>query len=432
VHYTSNIVALPTNLPGYKTGDTLSMGDGSAWVYYEGAGWVPDVSSGAAFAAPKPTGNDDTAILQDFLDTMGAEAVASKRPRTVELYGQAPYMVSGLWHPEFLHIKGNGTTLIKTTNTAYVPNGMFNSPLSSVIRARWTKKNGSWYGSGRFMSLEDITLDSNNKDYLAIAEYFNVENLLLKDVTMIAGLWSLNWCTRIGGKNITIFNPRILGATRVFQDGLHVLFGENIHVLGGYIESGDDALAFGDDQITADEYYDDQGLKNFSVSGVSTLGTRGMGCKIYAPASKPFASALGYVNTGRVSGGRVSYTGRVGMLRNGGMAFINHATPSASIQTDIRDVHIQGDLEIGTDGTAVYSAVPGVLVGSPSAVSLDSAAVVTLNGHGLTTGQVVSFIDIPGNGMQNLVGFYQVRSPTANTFGLSDIAYPALAGRSTM
>lgn len=428
MHYTSNLVSSPSNLPGYRTGDTISMGDGSAWVYYEGAGWVPDVSSGAAFAAPKPSGNDDTAILQDFLDTMGAEAVASKRRRTVELYGQAPYLVSGLWHPEFIHIKGNGTTLIKTANAAYIPNGLHISPLSSVIRAKWNKKNGSWYGSARFMGLEDITLDSNNKDYLAVMEYFNVENLLIKDVTLIAGLWSLNWCTRIGGKNITIMNPRILGATRVFQDGLHILFGENIHVIGGYIESGDDSLAFGDDQITNSEYYDDQGLKNFSATGVTCLGTRGMGCKVYAPAVKPFASALGYTQTGRVSGGRISFTGRVGQLRNGGMAFFNHAAPSDIVQTDIRDVSVTANVDIGTDGTGVYSAVPGVLVGSPTAVSLASEAVVSLNGHGLTTGQVVSFINIPGTGMQDLTGFYQVRNPTANTFGLSDIAYRSTVG----
>lgn len=428
MHYTSNLVTSPSNLPGYKTGDTISMGDGSAWVYYEGAGWVPDVSSGAAFAAPKPSGNDDTAILQDFLDTMGAEAAASKRRRTVELYGQAPYLVSGLWHPEFVHIKGNGTTLIKTANAAYINNGLFTSPLSSVIRAKWNKKNGSWYGSARYMGLEDITLDSANKDYLSILEYFNVENLLLKDVTLIAGLWAQNWSTRIGGKNITIMNPTILGATRVFQDGLHILFGENIHVIGGYIEAGDDCLAFGDDRITSTEYYDDQGLVNFSAHGVSTLGTRGMGCKVYVPATKPFGVELGYTKTGRVSGGRVSFSGRVGQLRNGGVAYINHATPDTSVISDLRDVHVKADLVVGTDGTGVYSAVPGTLIGSPSAVSLASEAIVTLNGHGLTTGKVVTFINIPSTGMQNLTGFYQVRIPTANTFGLSDIAYRSNVG----
>lgn len=428
MHYTSTLVSSPSNLPGYKTGDTISMGDGSAWVYYEGAGWVPDVSSGAAFAAPKPSGNDDTAVLQDFLDTMGAEAAASKRRRTVELYGQAPYLVSGLWHPEFVHIKGNGTTLIKTANAAYIPNGLHISPLSSVIRAKWNKKNGSWYGSARFMGLEDITLDSNNKDYLAVMEYFNVENLLLKDVTIIAGLWAQNWSTRIGGKNITIVNPRVLGATRVFQDALHISFGENIHVLGGYLESGDDGLAFGDDQVTANEYYDDQGLKNFSATGVTCLSTRGAGCKVYVPATKPFASALGYTKTGRVSGGRVSFTGRVGQLRNGGVSLMNHATPDTSVISDLRDVHVKANLDVGTDGAGVYSAVPGTLIGSPTAVSLASEAIVTLNGHGLTTGKVVSFINIPSTGMQNLTGFYQVRIPTANTFGLSDIAYRSGVG----
>lgn len=381
-------------------------------------------SGNVAYLAPAPTGNDDTTILQDFFDQMSSEAVAAGKPRWVQLRSEATYLVQGLWHPDFLRIDGQGATLRKTANAVYIAGGLFNSPLSSVIRARLTKKDGSWYGSSRFMALQNITLDSANKDYLAVAEYFNVENFLMRDVTMIAGLWSLNWTTRIIGRNILIINPVILGATRVFQDGLHILQGRGINVFGGYIESGDDALAFGADQISASVYCDDEALEDFSVTGTAVLGTRGFGCKIYTPAVKPFAAAPNnYTKTGRTSGGVVQFNGITGQLRNGGWSFTNHAGISDTNPDDLKNVKVHGDVYVGTDGTGVYSAVPGEIIGTPSAVSATNPVLVTLNGHGQTSGTVVSFIDIPGNGMQNLVGFYQVRNPAANTFELSDIAF---------
>lgn len=377
-----------------------------------------------AYLAPAPSGNDDTTILQEFLDEMSSEAVAQGRPRWVQLHSEAVYSVAGLWHPDMVRIDGQGATLVKNVNAVYQSGALFNSPRSSVIRARWVKKNGSWYGSSRFMALKNITLDSNNKDYLAVMEYFNVDNLFLQDVTMIAGQWSLNWTTRIIGRNILCINPVILGATRVFQDGWHVLQGRNIHVVGGYIVSGDDALAWGADRITTDVYCDDEGLENFSVTGTSVLGVRGFGAKFYSPAVKPFSGApYNYTKTGRVSGGVVQFTGVTGQLRNGGWSFANHAPLDTMNPDDIKSIKVHGDLVIGTDGTGVYSAVPGTLIGSPTAVSAANPVVVTLNGHGQPSGRVVTFVDIPGNGMQNLVGFYQVRNPTANTFELSDIAF---------
>lgn len=394
---------------------------------------LPIVSGGGsgnvAYLAPAPSGNDDTAILQEFFDDMSAEAVAAGVPRWVQLRSEATYLVQGLWHPDHLRIDGQGATLKKTASTAYINNGLFTSPLSSVIRAKWVKKDNSWYGSSRFMALKNVTLDSNNKDYLAVMEYFNVENMLIQDVTMIAGLWALNWTTRIIGRNILIINPVILGATRVLQDGLHILQGRDIHVIGGYIESGDDALAWGADQITSSVYCDDEGLSNFSVTGTSVLGTRGFGAKFYSPAVKPFAAAPNnYTKTGRVSGGVVQFTGVTGQLRNGGWSFSNHAGINDTNPDDIKSIKVHGDVIVGTDGTGVYSAVPGTIIGTPSAVSATNPVVVTLNGHGQTTGTVVSFIDIPGNGMQNLVGFYQVRNPAANTFELSDIAFRSTVG----
>lgn len=383
---------------------------------------IVDNGGNVKYLAPAPTGNDDTDVLQEFLDDMGAEAVAQGRPRWVELHAGSVYRVRGLWHPDHIRIDGQGSELLKIANNS---GNMFTSVTPCVIRARWVKKNGSWYGSSRFMALKNITLNSGNKDYLSVAEYFNVEHLLWQDVTMIAGLWSLNWTTRIIGRNILIINPVILGATRIYQDGLHFMAGHNIHVVGGYIESGDDAFAFGADQITSSVYCDDEGLTGFSVTGASVLGTRGFGCKVYTAAPRPFAAAPNnYVNTGTVRGGKVRITGRVGQLRNGAWALNNRERGDGFIYPeDMAGFDIGGDLVVGTDGTMVFSAVPGEIVGSPSAMTVADPNVFTMVGHPLTTGEVISFIDIPPDGTQNLVGFYQVRVPTADTFQLSDTAF---------
>lgn len=376
--------------------------------------------------APPATGYNDTVRLEEFLNDTSSDAIALGRPLTASLRKEHTYLVDGINHPEFVILDGNGSTLKKITNANY-SESMFTSNKVAVIKAKWILKNNSWYGSARNMGLRNIILDSNNKNYIAIMDYMNAEDLNIENVTMIAGLWALNWSTRISGKRININNFKILGATRVFQDGLHVLYGEDIHVSNGYIESGDDGVATGDDQVTASVYCDDQSLKNFSVRNVTVLSTRGNGYKAYTPATRPFAG-LGYTKTGKVYGGNVHIVGKAGILRNGAVSILNHASPDNRVLNDLRDISVFANIETGFDGKGVYSAVPGTIIGSPTAVTATNPVQVNLAGHGLTTGEVISFIDIAPSGMQNLVGFYQVRNPAANTLELSDNAFRSNIG----
>lgn len=375
---------------------------------------------------PPGTGYNDTVRIEEFLNDTSSDALALGRPLTAVLRKEHEYNVDGINHPEFVILDGNGSTLKKVTNANY-SESMFTSNKVACIKAKWILKNGSWYGSARRMGLKNIILDSNNKNYLAVMDYMNAEDLDIDNVTMIAGLWSLNWTTRISGKRININNFKILGATRVFQDGLHILYGEDIRVTNGYVESGDDGVATGDDQVTANVYCDDQSLKNFSVRNVTVVSTRGNGYKAYTPASKPF-SALGYTKTGKVYGGKVHIIGKAGILRNGAISFMNHATPDNRVVNDLRDITVHVNIETGFDGKGVYSAVPGIIIGTPTAVTAANPVQVSLAGHGLVTGEVVSFIDIPSDGMQNLVGFYQVRSPATDTLQLSDNAFRSNVG----
>jgi len=422
-----NISEIRTGIDGSRT---IEWDDGAVKVlqpvYMDSTGvldsQLDSLRSAQTYAAPRPSGYDDTVVLQQFFDDMSSDALAKKEyRRDVSLYQKGTYLVTGLWHPTNLGINGSGGALQKVGN---VTGSMFTSPTSSIIRAKWVKKNGSWYGSSNNMRLSNIILDACNTEYLAIMEYYNVRNLELDNVTTIASQWSLNWSTRIGGQGIKISNCNILNGERVWQDALHIQFGRDIVVTNVRAEGGDDCIAVGDDQITSpNPYYDDQGLQNVIVDGARVQGIRGNGVKVYTPMTKPFPDApYNYVKSGRVSGVKISAVGKAGLLRNGAVSLYNHALADNRVPSDLADCEITVEIEAGTDGTSVYSAVPGIIIGDPT-VSKASAAVVSMPSHNLQLGDVVSFINIAPSGMQNLIGFYQARAVTQNTFELSDTAF---------
>lgn len=376
------------------------------------------------YDAPPPNGSNDTTALQTFLDTMSAQAVAEGKPRIVRFAEKQLYNIDGLLHPDYIVIDLNQSTLKKIANYS---GSIFTSPSMAAIRAAWVKTGNSWYGTHRKMGLMNGYIDGNNKNYLAILDYLNVEDFFVKDVSITASVWSSNWSTRFGGRNVSITGLKIYGATRVYQDGLHFVFGENLTANDCYIESGDDTFAAGNDELNGGSgvYFDDQELKNFSVSNIRALSTRGYLAKIYCPASYPY----GYTKALKTSNGYVQVVGKSGLLRNGGVGFSNAASANNRVLTNLMNVSVNAFGEVGTDGTAVYSAIAGTLVGSPTAVSKANPGVVTLNNHGLTNGSVVCFTNIPSTGMVQLVSFYKVKNVTTNTFELTANAY---AGTSSL
>lgn len=377
-----------------------------------------------AFMAPAATGNDDTTDINTFYADLSSDALNQKRRIRLIMRENQTYLTSGFAHRPYTYIDGNGARFKKISG---ITGNARTSPNWAVIRSLWTLKDGSWYGDNKHMKLSNVVLDGNNQNYIAIADYLNVEDLMLENVTGIASPWCLSWQIRLGGRNIHIWNPRLYGATRVFQDGLHLCWGDAT-VYGGYIEAGDDPVACGDDQLltpfgaqTIQDviYYDGEPLRRFAVYGTRVKGVRGNGAKIYRPASNPF----GLTGNAQVFGGDISITGQAGLLRNGGVSFLNHQSPDNRNPSHIRSVRVTADLEVGTNGKSIHSAIAGRIVGTPTTVSKGAACTVSLPAHGLTAGKVVAFIGIPPNGMQELVGFYQVNNIQPDSFGLSDTAY---------
>ncbi|MBU0917919.1 MAG: hypothetical protein KKD97_16375 [Gammaproteobacteria bacterium] len=374
------------------------------------------------YMGPAESGGNDTAILQEFIDDMSASARVAKRQLKVVLPVNGTYLVDGLFVRSNIDIDLNGSTLKKIRNADYSGAGALTAR-GSILCAELKKTGNTWYGNADNITVRNGVLDANNQDTLAVLDLYNVRNFVADGLTLITSQWSRNWATR-GGGYARMLNGRILGQAGLYQDGAHWQYGGCVWD-NWYIEAGDDALAAGDDRVRSALYMDDQGLDYFIARNITCVSARGAAIKVYTPVTKAFSGAPeNYTKTGRVQNVDVQVSGKSGLLRNGGVSIFSHAAAGFRNPDDLRAIRIHADLEVGTAGNAVWDAVSGVIVGSPTAVTQAAAAVVTLNNHGLTAGKVVHLIPAIG-GMNALNGFYQVMPAnlTANTFQLSDIAY---------
>ena len=385
------------------------------------------------FEGPKSTGGDDTNLIQEFLNDMSADATSAKRQFKVKFAENQIFLTAGNFLRSNLDIDLGASRFVKTSTT--MGNEFTSNDIAVFRSGPWSKNGNSWYGNADNITLRNGILDTNNKDNRGALELHGVRNFWADRLTLITSQWAQAWAIR-GGGYAFFTNGRILGQARLYQDGLHWQYGGAIFN-NWYVEAGDDALAAGDDAGNANVYMDDQGLDFFLARNIQVVSTRGAAIKVYTPASKPFASAPNnYTKTGKVRGVDVQVTGKSGLLRNGGVSVFSHVPAGSRNPDDLQGIRIHADLMVGTNGRAVWDAVSGTIVGSPSAVSqatqASGGAVVSLVNHQLSAGQVVTFILPPGS-MNTLNGFYQVRSAnlTADSFRLSDYAYRNTVGLDT-
>lgn len=87
MHYTSHRVELPPTHPSYQNGDTLTLGDGTEWEFFEASGWVP-----AAVRATKSlTGRIAIpGVLQKMPKALGAVICDWSNNGTLALNGSSP------------------------------------------------------------------------------------------------------------------------------------------------------------------------------------------------------------------------------------------------------------------------------------------------------------------------------------------------------
>ncbi|MBL9171910.1 MAG: hypothetical protein JNL10_00115, partial [Verrucomicrobiales bacterium] len=79
-----------------------------------------------------------------------------------------------------------------------------------------------------------------------------------------------NWAISVSGRDVQWFGPVVRGGLYTFQDGLHICSGRNITVLGGYLESGDDAVAIEAEAAGGSTSPPDEAAEQITVSGFVT------------------------------------------------------------------------------------------------------------------------------------------------------------------
>ncbi len=389
------------------------------------AAGVPIIAEDGPFIYFRSSGYDDSVKFQQLLDDASASSTPHKRAQIV-LGHQEDVMIRGAFLRPNIKLNLNGSRIKKTSRLL---GNEFASSEVAVLRTPWQKVNGSWYGQSDNITVSNGVLDTNNCDNRGAIELHGVRNFVGENLTLLTSQWAQAWALR-GGGYAFFRNLVIRGQARLYQDGFHWQYGGVIATVDAH--AGDDAIAIGDDAGNASVMMDDVGIEYANVTGV-VQAVRGAALKVYSPATRPYSAAPNnYVNTGKVTGVVVNVSGRAGILRNGGVSVYSHKPAGSRIPGDLQGIECTANLIVGNDEKSVWDAVSGTVVGSPSAVSKAASAQVTLAGHALPAGQVVTFRLPPGS-MQGLNGFYQVRSNNlaADTFELSDYAYRNNAGLNT-
>ncbi|MFO1461265.1 MAG: hypothetical protein U1G08_17915 [Verrucomicrobiota bacterium] len=91
-----------------------------------------------------------------------------------------------------------------------------------------------------------------------------------------------NYGIQLCGRNVIWYCPIIRGGTVVAQDGLHIGWGRNIQIIGGFSASGDDSLAFQAEAGGGSTLPPDEPLENVYVSNWIADPLRARACVTHA------------------------------------------------------------------------------------------------------------------------------------------------------
>lgn len=194
-----------------------------------------------------------TAELQDCFDTASAAAAIAGR---VMVVGIPPgvYDTDAINPPSNIDVWGYGVTIRKRSNSAS------SAATSTLWRATETLAGDTYYGAHDNITLRGITFSGNGKTAGnspsfngSMLRFLYVRNMLLEDIT-VSDYCNGSWALNLGGTG-TVRRLKIRGGDSIYEDGLHLQFGD--WTVEDYdIESGDDAISLGcepdDPYITVD------------------------------------------------------------------------------------------------------------------------------------------------------------------------------------
>ena len=111
------------------------------------------------------------------------------------------------------------------------------------------------------------------------------------------------WGIRMGGRNITWYDPIVKKGLATGQDGFHIAYGKNIRLYGGYIESGDDSIAIGSLNNGPSNVDPDEPAEDISIVGTTCMSMRSTALVVYVGMNMmnaPYTPVTGSGNVRRV------------------------------------------------------------------------------------------------------------------------------------
>jgi len=209
---------------------------------------------------PSSTGGDDTAILQSWIDLAASKYIPGGPRVEAVLPNNQIYYINGLIVRSNVNHRFGNNIFYKLydgssggfNNTENATQSMLGTVMTLADKIRATVSadssyTGSWYGSANNLGIYGGIWNGNGKALGRAGIYLvNVQDFDLDNLTYVHNLpYGAFYGITIGGKRGNIGpGVKVLNGKNTGQDGLHVIFGTDIHGVGGYFEGGDDALAF--------------------------------------------------------------------------------------------------------------------------------------------------------------------------------------------
>jgi hypothetical protein len=291
--------------------------------------------------APSPSGGDDTTAQQAAINTASAAySVSAGRIRLV--FRPGLYLTTGLLIKPNVWYDFGDAVFRKTSSGTLTAFGTVCDPAHAVLRTQESLVGGStYYGNYDDIKITGGTFDMQDKTLNAAGVcLLNLRRAVIEGMSVIRSGTTACWSLLIGGQDVELRGCRTSGGTVVGQDGLHIGQGQDIRVIGGYYESGDDAIAVGMDELGA--LFDDEKIARVSINGSTVKANRGVAVKAYYEA--PSAGS----NRHQVDGLYVrGITGVSGVLRNGGVTLVDTSATDSQLPSRLQNIDIHVDISIG-------------------------------------------------------------------------------------
>src|SRR5574343_1251365 len=150
---------------------------------------------------------------------------------------------------------------------------------------RTIQKAATYYGNYDDFAIVGGEFDPNG--YSTASQIFRLiytNRLVLDGVTIRHNLPTghKSWAFGIGGRDFLLSNCRVLDGDEVYEDGIHIMHGQNGRIVAPHIESGDDALAFGGEPTDTILAADPDPIRNITVTAPYVKAQRAHAVRCYA------------------------------------------------------------------------------------------------------------------------------------------------------